>query len=382
MSIYLDHTATTPPNPESVQVLTDCLKDVYGNPASQHEAGRIAERTLTQARKQIAVSLGCRTDELILTSCGSESINMAVKGVLWHRSPSRRRIIISEGEHDATWEAAAWMERQGSQVERLPLTKEGIVSLDALERALKKPAALISLIHVNNETGACNPVDQIVAIRNQKQPEALLHFDTVQTWGKTPFLFQPSGVDMLSGSGHKVGAPKGIGWLVRNRRSTIEPLIHGGGQQNRLRSGTENPPLAAALAVALENAVEHTTHNTAHTNRLRTVFLDELALLNVPHILQSPDESLPQIMSISFPGLQGETLVHALSAESIYVSTGSACGAKKKHGNRVLQAMGIDREQILCSVRISLSENNTENEIIQTAQAIARLYGRLARTNR
>lgn len=378
MAIYLDHTATTRPTPSVIRCIGHHLDMHYANPASIHEAGRAAARQLQSDLAVISGVLGCRPQELVLTSGGTESINTALKGVLTRRSRQPHRLIISRGEHAAVRETAAWLEQQGITVEQLPLTDRGTVDLAALEQALQQPATLISLIHVSNESGAVNPVDELAALRDRLQPQALLHLDAVQTFGKIPFLFAGSGVDLLSGSGHKIGAPKGIGWLIKHRRVRLEPLVHGGGQQNGLRSGTENPPLAAALAVALTEGTQNLDDQIVRVQQLAGRFLAIIAHNGVRFRILSPEQATPHILCLAFTGLRGETLVNALSAAHICISAGSACSSRKNQGNLALQAMGHDPETIRCAVRISFSITNTAEEIDQAAAAIVaacRQYG-------
>lgn len=379
MPIYLDHTATSKPTPAVIACVTDLLPSLFGNPSSIHEAGRAADRRLQSDRNQMAQDLGCSPDLLFLTSGGTESINTAVKGIFMRRAKKTNRLIISAGEHAATHETAAFLKQWGVTVSCVPITAKGTVDLDALESALHEPAALISLIHVSNETGAINPVSEITALRNRLQPETPIHLDTVQTWGKMPFSFDESGVELLSGSGHKLGAPKGIGWLIKKKNVLIEPLLHGGGQQEKMRSGTENPVLAAALATALREKSARLESDRAFVQQLRNRFLDQIEQTGIPNQVLSPPDGIPHILSVAFPGLRGETLVNALSAEGIYFSSGAACSSRRNKKNQVLTEMGLPEKLIQSAVRISFSEENTVEEIDETAFAIAKAYRRLVR---
>ncbi|MEA4888291.1 MAG: cysteine desulfurase family protein [Clostridiaceae bacterium] len=371
MPIYLDHSATTRPKPAVIACLAAQLADHYANPASLHRLGQAEEKNLKTSKQTIAGLLDCRPEQLYLTSGGSESINWAIKGTLWGNRRRGGRLIISGGEHAAVRETAASFETQGSPVVRLPLTSAGTVDLDSLEQALQEPAALISLILVSNETGAVNPVSEIVRLRDRLQPDTPIHLDAVQTFGKLPFSFSQSGVDLMSGSGHKVGAPKGIGWLVKKEKCLLQPLIHGGGQQGGLRSGTENPPFAAALALAMTLTADHLPEKIEHVAFLRQILLKELAAEQTEPLILSPAGSVPHILAAAFPGLRGETLLHALEAREIYLSTGAACSSRRSKGNTVLKAMGVSDADALCAVRISISPDNTEAEMLETARAIA-----------
>jgi cysteine desulfurase len=379
LSIYLDHTASARPTPAVLATYGRQLAEVYANPSSPHQAGRAAEKALLDARGRIAKSLGCVPAALILTSGGSESINMALKGCLLRPARLPRRLLISQGEHAAAWETAAWLETQGCAVERLPLTRSGVVDPDAFAAALSEPAGLISLILVNNETGAINDVAGMVALRDKLSPRTPIHLDAVQAWGKIPLGFDASGVDLMSGSGHKLGAPKGIGWLLRQPRCRLDPLVHGGGQQNGWRAGTENPPLAAALALALEEACVGLEPLARTARELSERLLAELDAAGTRYTILSPPVRAWPILAIAFAGLRGETLVNALSAESIYIASGSACSSRRSKGNRVLAAMGYDAETVLGAVRISFALSNTTDEIREAARAINTAWHRLAR---
>lgn len=351
---------------------------MYANPASPHRAGLAAEASLDASRTRIARQLGCEPRELVLTSGGTEAINLALKGTFWTRS-ARCRIIISRGEHAATREAAAWLEGQGCAVVRLPLTRSGTVCLDSLADALREPADLVSLIHVSNETGAINPVGEITALIDRLQPNTRLHLDGVQTWGKLAWSYRGCGAAMISGSGHKIGAPKGIGWLIRSHKHRLEPLISGGGQQSGFRSGTENPPLAAALALALEESLATLPEQISQIGRLHAQLRDRLSRLGDKAVILSPPDAAPQILTVAFPGLRGVTLMQALSAEDICVSTGAACSSRRSAVNPVLQAMGCDDQTASCAIRISLAETNTPADIDTVAAAIAAHCQRLQR---
>ncbi len=314
-----------------------------------------------------------------MTSGGTESINLAIKGFVSANPRLGKRIITSCGEHAATLETTRYLSQNGFQVDEIPLKSDGKIDLDALSNALKDPAALISLIHVSNESGAVNPISEIVRLRNQLQPTAAVHLDAVQSLGRQRVDFHQMGVDLLSGSGHKVGAPKGIGWLIVRRGIRLTPQIHGGGQQQGLRSGTENPPLAAALALAVELTSREFPLKTAKVESLNQLFIRKLDDAKINYRLISPSDAVPQILTIAFPGLRGETLLHALEDQSIYVSTGSACSSKKVKANLVLKAMGIADKIASCSIRISLAATNTEDEIRTTVQVITESCRRLAR---
>ena len=362
MPIFLDHSATTRVWPEVIAQLASDLERFYANPASVHRLGQAADKLLNDSRQQISIVLGCHKNELILTSGGSESINLAIKGYIGGNPRQGNRIISSFGEHAATSETLNHLRQQGCQCDQIPLGPDGRVDLAVLAKALEQPAALISLIHVSNETGAINDIAEIVRLRNQLQPQTAIHLDAVQSLGRQPICFHKMGIDLLSGSGHKIGAPKGIGWLIVRQGVRLTAQIHGGGQQRGLRSGTENPPMAAALAKAMQLTIVDAAGKEALVRHLRSRLLDSLMAGQVDFRVLSPENGVPQILVIAFPGLRGETLLHALDAKGIIISTGAACSAKQKKANFVLQSMGIPDKIAECAVRVSLSATNTIEE--------------------
>lgn len=370
-AIYLDHTATTRPDPVVADFYRQALTDQFANPASLHRLGLAAEKSLTASRQELARVCQCQPNEIVWTSGGTESINLALKGFCEQNPRLGGKIIISAGEHAATRESAAWLGRHGYSVVVLPLLANGQVSLDALADALDDQTALISLLHVNNETGAVNPIADVAQLRNRRRPAAAIHVDAVQTLGKQPLLFSDWGVDLVSGSGHKFAAPKGIGWLIQRQGIRLAAQLHGGGQQQNRRSGTENAALAATLALAAQQAAADWPARANTVRQLHDHFLAALDRLDIRYRRISPLDAVPQILCLAFPGLRGETMLHALESREIYVSTGSACSSQQKGPSPVLLAMGVSRPDADCSIRVSLAPDNTVAEMEQTAAAIA-----------
>ncbi|HPX93541.1 MAG TPA: cysteine desulfurase family protein [Bacillota bacterium] len=373
MFFDFDTTATSPVLPQVMELYALHLTRAANNPSSAHAGGIQAAGLYEEARRSIARSLDCLPEEVFFTSGGTESINLAIKGTagLVRRKP--KRAVTSAGEHDAVLASMAWLEEsQGFDLIRIPLLKTGRFDRSALEGALRdNPPFLVSLITVSNETGAINdPQSFVPAIRNLA-PQAVIHSDIVQACGKLPFSFRASGLDLASAAGHKIGAPKGTGLLIKRVNIQLMPLLHGGGQQSGVRSGTVDVPGALALADAVKYHVGRLASNLDLTAARRRQFLHELALREIPHRILSPEDGSPYVLALSFPGIRGETLMHALSAESIYISTGSACGSKKGGENRVLTAMGFDRATILSAVRISFNPNQSPEEIRHLADRIA-----------
>lgn len=379
MSIYLDYAATAPLKREVFDIYTEQLQTNYANPASLHGPGLEAEKSLNLSRKKIAELLGAAKARLILTSGGSESINTALKGLFQVKSRQGKKLIISAGEHPAVRKTADFLESRGIKLDVLPLTARGTIDLDCLEKALAEPTALLSIIHVSNETGAVNPLREITAVRNRCQPDTLIHLDAVQAPGKIALDFSRLGVDMLSGSGHKIGAPKGIGWLLLRRGIHLEPLIHGGGQQDNMRAGTENAPLAAALAAALELTVTGTGAGREKVRTLRDYYISLLDDYGIRYELVSPADGVPHILAIAFPGIRAETMLHALEAKQVYVSAGSACSSRKRQINPVLKAMRLQSDLAESTIRLSFAPELTAGEMATAAAATYECYKYLRR---
>ncbi|MGI6298016.1 MAG: cysteine desulfurase family protein [Saccharofermentanales bacterium] len=377
--IYLDYSATTPPYPEVVRFYCERLLASYANPASTHQLGQEARKTLEQACSQMANLLDCQPREIILTSGASESINTALKsffpaGRVWSGG-----LAVCAGEHAATRETAETLARNGVVVHTFGLTATGAIDLESVAAALSEKPLVISYMLVNNETGAIAPVAEIAGLRNKISPRTKIHIDAVQALGRLPLSFKQSKADLMTLSGHKFGAPRGIGLLIGRKNFAITPLIAGGGQQENRRSGTENPPLAEALVLAMEKAVNSAA---AESERIAGLERQLNALLFVPGSGLSPvctATKVPHIVSIRTPGLRGETLANALSAEGIMISAGSACAARKAAASPILRAMGLTDKAAREVVRISLGRNTGANDIEVAAAALLKVYNQLSR---
>ncbi|HHX19517.1 MAG TPA: cysteine desulfurase [Clostridiaceae bacterium] len=375
-----DTTATSPVLPEVLDVYIRLLGELGFNPSSTHAGGLRALARLDDARRIIARYLDCSPDEIIFTSGGTESINLAILGTAASMGRRPKRALTTAGEHDAVIETMKVLrDVHGFDVGFVAITREGVVDEVALISALEEaPCGLVSFLVVSNETGAINDVRHLSSVIRQYAPQALIHGDIVQVCGKMPFSFKNSGLDFASLSGHKFGAPKGTGVLLKRRDVALSPIIHGGGQQMNIRSGTEDVPGAYALALALQSQAARLNEHVEHVAALRDRFLCEIDALRLPYSVLSPEGASPYVLSIAFPGIRGETLLNALSAEDIYISTGSACGSKRAGENHVLSAMGFDREMILSAVRISFSQQQSIDDVQYLARRIGDLYDRYA----
>ena len=373
MSIYLDNAATTQVCPEAAEAALDAMTAHYGNPSSTHALGREAAKLLTKARGQVAKALGCKAEELVFTSCGSEGDNWALLRGAEYQKKFGSHIISSTVEHAAVLRCLDELEARGFAVTRLKPGRDGAVSVDAVLDALRPDTSLVSLMLVNNETGAVTDVAAIAAAVKAACPKALVHTDAVQAFLKLPFSPAKLGVDLLTLSGHKVHAPKGVGALWIRSGLNLPPYILGGGQEQGRRSGTESLPLIAAFGAACEAAAATLETDQARMAALRAHCASRLMEENDG--LQVLGGGAPQILSISLPGWRSEVLMNALEAEGIYVSKSSAC----KRGGRsyVLEQMGFPAPVIDGALRVSFSRFSTMAEADAFCDALTAARQRL-----
>lgn len=365
MFVYLDNSATTKPYKEVVEETIKYMEHHFGNPSSLHRMGVTAEKAMKESRKSVASSLGVREEEVFFTSGGTEADNTALFGAVQARKRRGNKIITSQIEHPAVLESCRKLEESGFRVEYIPVDKNGVVDIKALESALDDQTILISVMHVNNEVGSIQPVSEIVdlknGIRSKSGTEILLHVDAVQSYGKLPIPI--SGIDMLSVSGHKIHGPKGVGALFVRKGLTIQPYLFGGGQERGMRSGTENVPAAAGFGVAAELSRGNLTKRIESMKKVKT-FLEEGIRSELSDVrFNSTENSSHSILNASFLGVRGEVLLHTLEQSEIYVSTGSACSSRKKGQSHVLKAMGLSDREIEGAIRFSFSEFNTTEEM-------------------
>ena len=359
MEIYLDNGATTKVCPEAAEAAMNAMTVAYGNPSSTHTKGREAKAILDRARGQVAAALGAKSEEIIFTSCGSESDNWALIRGAETRKHVGRHIISSAAEHDAIRSTLEYMEQQGYEVTLLKPGKEGMITPEQLREALRSDTALVSLMLANNETGAVTDIPAMRRILDEAGSQALLHTDAVQGFLKVPFSAKTLGADMISVSGHKIHAPKGIGALYIRSGLHIKPYIMGGGQENGLRSGTEPLPQIAAFGAAAEVGAREAAEAQKRMAALRQRCIDGV-LAQVPDAVVIGGGA-PHILSLSLPGYRSEVLMNYLESKGIYVSKGSACKRGKR--SHVLEAMGLPARVIDGAIRVSLSRFTTEEEI-------------------
>ncbi|SEN06287.1 cysteine desulfurase family protein [Lihuaxuella thermophila] len=377
--IYLDNSATTPMHPEVIDVMTDVMKKIFGNPSSLHGLGAKAERLVEQARQVTARMLGCTPQEIFFTSGGTEANNLAIKGTLDRIHGRGKHIITTKVEHPSVYEVYEQLKKRGWRVTYLSVDSLGRVNPDEVEKAVDDETVLVSVMHVNNEVGTIQPIGEI-GKRLAKYPKVLFHVDAVQSFAKLPLLPARAHIDLLSISAHKIHGPKGIGALYVRKNLSLEPLLVGGGQEKGLRSGTEYVPGIAGLAKAIVLAEQKRTEFLRNSQRWKKAFLERLDGKLSPMIVNgdiSPEGCAPYILSLSFPGIKSEVLVHALEEEGIYVSSKSACSSKAEIPSRVLKAMGRTDEEAIGSIRISMGFQTTAEEMERCADVLLRVIPRL-----
>ena len=374
MEHYLDNAATTKVCDEAAQAALAAMTENYGNPSSTHTKGREANRLLEKARKQVSAALGCTPGELIFTSCGSESDNWAIINGAEAMRRRGKHIISSAVEHDAVRRSLDELESRGFAVTRLAPDEKGGISVDSVVSALRDDTILVSLMLVNNETGAVTDISSIARAVKKACPAALVHTDAVQGFMKVPFSAKTLGADMISISGHKIHAPKGIGALYIKNGVKLKPFIVGGSQETGRRAGTEAMPQIAAFGAACEIAQAGMAENIARMQSLRERAVQRLSR-EIPELVLIGGGS-PHILSISLPGWRSEVLMNYLEAKEVYVSRSSAC--KKGGRSHVLEAMGLSSRVIDGAIRIGLSRFTTEEDIDALCSALKEAHDTLA----
>ena len=374
MEHYLDNSATTKVCPEAAEAALLAMTEVYGNPSSTHTKGREAKQLLDKSRKQVADALGCTAQELVFTSCGSESDNWAILNGAELMRRKGMHIISSQVEHDAVRKSLDELERRGFEVTRLKPDETGAIPVQAVMEALRPDTVLVTLMLVNNETGAVTDIGAIAKAMKKAGSQALLHTDAVQAFMKLPFTVKSLGADLVSVSGHKIHAPKGIGALYIKNGVKLKPYLLGGGQENGRRAGTEAMPQIAAFGAACQTAREHLQENYERMAALRQLAIDALRR-DIPELVVIGGGA-PHILSISLPGWRSEVLMNYMEAQEIYVSKSSAC--KKGGRSHVLEAIGLAPKVIDGAIRIGLSRFTTQEDILALCAALKEARSKLA----
>lgn len=377
---YFDNSATTRQDDGVTEEMCRTVKFLYGNPSSLHHMGLEAERKLTSARKIIAETIGASEKEIYFTACATESNNWALRGYLEANPRAGKKVLISSTEHPSISETAAFLSKNGYQVELLTVDNKGIVDMDKLRSALTPDTAIVSVMHVNSETGTIQPIKEISSIAKAVNPNIAVHSDCVQSYGKLPVSAKLMGVDMLSVSAHKIHGPRGVGFLYVKDGIRIAPLLCGGGQEKALRSGTENLPGIAGFAKIAKEACGKLEEHNKHVKELNKIFREIITEEIRSSNIISNEEGCPYVLSVSFPGLRAEVIQHSVEQKGVYVSVGSACSSHKKDRSPTLTAMGYNNNIIDGAIRISFTYQNTKEQADYAARVICaevkKLYGR------
>lgn len=383
MEIYLDNSATTRAYPEVAELVKKLMLEDYGNPSALHQKGVEAEQYMRRARETLAKILKAQEKEIYFTSGGTESNNWALIGTALGMRRMGKHIITTQIEHPAVQAPVTFLEEMGFTVTRLGVNREGRIDPEELEQAVTPETILVSVMFVNNEIGTVEPVAEIGERIRKKNPNTVFHVDAIQAFGKFPICPKKMNIDLLSVSGHKFHGPKGIGMLYIREKTRIRPIILGGGQQNDMRSGTDNVPGAAGMALAAKMVYDHLEEYRAHMYRLRDRLIKGLEKMEQVIVHgEKGEQSAPQIVNASFLGVRSEVLLHTLESEGIYVSAGSACSSHKRAGSPTLTAIGASRAEMESAVRFSFSEKNTEEEIDRTLEVLNRVVPVLRRFTR
>jgi cysteine desulfurase len=372
--IYLDNAASTPVHDQVLQEMIPFLKEQFGNPSSIHSYGRFAQRAIENARKQIALLINAQPNEILLTSGGTESNNTALFGIASLKKG--KHIITSSIEHEAILEPCKKLEKEGFRITYIPVNDNGTVNPKDVENSISSDTCLVSIMLANNEVGTIQPIQEISDICNQKN--VIFHTDAVQAVGKIVVDVKELGIDLLSISSHKINGPKGVGALYIKNGIEINPFIYGGGQENGLRSGTENVASIVGFGKACQLAKDNMKPNNLHLQNLRDELISEV-MRQIPHVKLNGhhQKRLPNNAHFTFLGVNGEDLIIKLDENGIAASTGSACSVRVQKESHVLKAMGFSHDQIAGSLRLTMGISNTDSEIKRTVEILKKVVGEL-----
>ncbi len=370
--------------PEAAQLVMKLMTEDYGNPSSMHKRGFEAEKYMREAKQTFADIFRCTPGEIFFTSGGTESDNMAILGAAYAHHRQGKHIITTAIEHAAVSAPYKFLESQGYEVTYLSVDSEGIISLDELKDAIREDTILVSIMHVNNEIGSIQPIAEAGEIIKAANPQCLFHVDDIQGFGKLAISPKAMKIDMISVSGHKIHGPKGTGVLYVNKDARIIPMILGGGQQKGMRSGTENVPGAAGMALAAKLMVKNMAENSAKLYELRGYFVGRLSEIENVQVNGPKDESqvAPHIVSLSIDGVRAEVILHALEEKDVFVSAGSACSSNKPAVSATLKAIGLKKELLDSTIRFSFSVHTTKEEVDYAIETLETLLPMLRRFKR
>ena len=383
MEAYLDNAATTRVFPEVRDIMLQVLAKDFGNPSSRHTKGIEAEGYVTKAVQQIAGTLKCQPKEIILTSGGTESNNMALIGTALANQRAGKHVITTRIEHASIHEPFGRLEQMGYEAQYLPVDHNGHLQPEVLEEAVREDTLLVSVMMVNNEMGAVEDIKKLVAVAKQKNPNVIFHVDAIQAYGKYKIVPKRLGIDLMSVSGHKIHGPKGSGFLYVRDGVKISPIILGGGQQRGMRSGTENVPAIAGLGEAVRLIYQQHSEKVERLYALKQRLIDGLTAMEGVSINGinglSLTETAPHIVSASFDGIKSEVMLHALAQEGVYVSSGSACSSNHPDLSGTLKAIGVEDRLLDSTLRFSFSVLSTEEEVDHALEAVAKVLPQLRR---
>ncbi len=387
MEVYLDNSATTKVFPQVAQLMTKVMCEDYGNPSSMHRKGVEAEKYIRYARETLAKLLKVSEKEILFTSGGTESDNMALIGCAMANIRRGKHLITTRIEHPAVLQTMHYLESQGFRVTYLPVDSSGRVRLEDLRNAVTPETTLVSIMFVNNEIGSVQPIEEAGAMLKKINPNILFHVDAVQGFGKFKIYPKKMNIDLLSVSSHKIHGPKGVGFLYVGERVKILPITYGGGQQKNMRSGTENVPGIAGMTMAAEMVYEHFEEDVNKLYELKEYFIQGVTRMeNVQINGLTPEGDLrntaPHVVSVSIGGVRSEVLLHALEDKGIYISAGSACASNKPQTSETLKAVGLQREYWDSTIRFSFSVFTTKQEIDYTLQTLYEMIPVLRRYTR
>lgn len=363
MEAYLDNSATTRCSKAAADMVYKLLTEDFGNPSSLHMKGVIAENYINDAKKKIAKTLKVQEKEILFTSGGTESNNLAIIGSALANKRAGKHIITSSVEHASVYSPMQFLEELGFEVTYLPVNSDGQISIEKLKAAIRDDTILVSLMHVNNEIGAVMPIEEAGAAIKAANPSTIFHVDAIQSYGK--FVIRPKkmNIDLLSVSGHKIHGPKGSGFLYIKDKTRIKPIIYGGGQQKGMRSGTENVPAYAGLGVAAEEIYTDFDKKIAHMYSIRDHFIDEVLQIDGVTVNGRCDhENAPHVVSVSIEGIRAEVMLHTLEEKNVYVSAGSACSSNHPAISSTLKSIGVKQNLLDSTIRFSFCVNTTMEE--------------------
>ena len=383
MEAYFDNSATTRVLDPVVAAIEEMMTVNYGNPSSRHILGVRAENAVKQAAAEVAKTLKVKDKEILFTSGGTESNNLALIGTALANKRAGRHIITTNIEHASIYNPMEFLEEMGFEVTYLTVDEKGHISLGELKNAIRPDTILVSVMYVNNEVGAVEPVEEIGKLVHSAGEHIVFHVDAIQAYGKFQIRPKKQGIDLLSVSGHKLHGPKGVGFLYIDEHVKIRPIIYGGGQQRGMRSGTENVPGIVGMGVAAREAYDHFEEKVAHLYQLKDHMLERLSEIEGAYANSYPGkESAPQVVSVSFSGVRSEVLLHALEDKGIYVSSGSACSSNHPAVSGTLKGIGVKRELLDSTLRFSFGRFNTLEEVDYCIETLKELLPVLRRYQR